>query len=107
MGISHSCPAQVTGEPVGSEELYQFLLAWHLVAHCKLAVGMGARSYFSTMIYAMMCAIAGKCPASVDIHEPEAPDDDGLWHYVDKRTDRKPPVDKWLTQVLPETFYQA
>ena len=97
----------VTGEPVGSEELYQFLLAWHLVAHCKLAVGMGARSYFSTMIYAMMCAIAGKCPASVDIHEPEAPDDDGLWHYVDKRTDRKPPVEKWLTQVLPETFYQA
>lgn len=73
----------LTGAYVGSEELYQFLLAFHLLAHCKLVVGMGKLSYFSEFIYNSACAINGACPAKVDIHSPDALADDGKCHYSD------------------------
>ena len=94
-----------TGALVGSEEMYQFLLTWHLVAHCDLMVGMGLRSYFSDLLFTMMCAIYGSCPARVDIHRPNVLEDDGNWHYADRRTDPRLAAAAWRALRLPEGLF--
>ena len=70
-----------------------------------LMVGMGLRSYFSDLLFTMMCAIYGSCPARVDIHRPNVLEDDGNWHYADRRTDPRLAAAAWRALRLSEGLF--
>lgn len=95
-----------TGKPVGSAELYQFLLTWALMAHCPLAVGMGQFSFFSGLMFQMMCAMNGECPQRLNIQTPDNVADLGTCHYLDKRDDCVHPIQRQVTHTLPESMFR-
>lgn len=94
-----------TGQEIGSEEMYQFLTAWYLLARCSVLVGMGQRSYFSELIFSMMCAMDGTCPKKIDIHFPDAVADDGDCHVLDRASEPEPPLAEWRALELPDAAY--